>query len=202
MTMLVHASVYGRGFYPRGIGPQIFAEGCVSLLHEKYTEGIDTLESPESIHAFLRVMVHHAMLDHLVFYMRRPQEPLEGVDEEGQEIQKLDEAGRDAALRNLGASLVLLAEGDEWARAIENREFLEKAIAEYILTGGPRVLESGLWIQKTLENPKLTPEDVATARKTSARTAYRFMEKDNLAVIKKAKQLAVQKPKHAEARVS
>lgn len=203
MTMLVRASVHASGFYPRGIGPQIFADECISVLHEKYTQGIDTLESPENIHAFLSTTVRHAMIDLLLYYIRRPQEPLEKVDEEGQEILILDEpAARDAAFQHLAASIVFLADADEWTRAIENRDLLKKALAEHILSGDPHDAESGCWIQNTWENPKLTLEDIAKARKSSVRTVYRLLKDDNEAVVKIAKKLVVQKPKRAEARAS
>jgi hypothetical protein len=202
MTMLVRASVYGSGFYPRGLGPQVFADECISVLHEKYTQGIDTLESPESVHAFLGTTVRHAMIDQMLYYVRRPQEPLEKVDEEGQEIQILDEEGRDAALQRLAASIVLLAEGDEWARAIENRDLLKKALAIHTLSGNPHDAESGCWIQNTWENPSLSVEDIAKTRKSSVRTVYRLLIDDNNAVIKIAKNLVAQKPERAGARVS
>jgi hypothetical protein len=203
MTMLVRVSVHGSGFYPSNLGPDIFAEECISLLHEKYVEGIDTLESPESVHAFLGITAKRAMIDLLRYYIRRPQEPLEGVDKKGQEIQKLEErADRDAALGHLPTSLVLLAEGDEWARAIENRDLLKKALVEHVLSGDHRDVESGLWIENIWDDPNLTYEDVAEARKTSVRTAYRFLNHDNEAVMKIAKKLCTQEPKPAEVRVS
>jgi hypothetical protein len=201
MTMLVRASVYASGFYPRGIGPQIFADECISVLHEKYTHGIDTLELPDNIHAFLSRTVRHAMIDLLLYYIRRPQEPLERVDEEGQEIQVLDEEGRDAALQHLPASIVLMVDADAWARAIENRDLLRKALAEHVLSEAPDAVQSGLWVEKTWENPKLTFKEIAQARKTSVRTAYRFLKKDNKAVLNIAKKLVAQEPKRAEARV-
>ena len=115
------------------------------------------------------------MLDQLLYYSKQPQEPLEKMDAEGQEILIIDEAERNAAL--LPASVALLAEGDEWSRAIENRDLLRKALAEHVLSGDPHDAESGLWIQNTWENPKLTPGDIAKARQTSVRTAYRFFGK-------------------------
>ncbi len=202
MTMLVRVSVYGSRFYPRSHGAEIFAEDCTSTLHEKYTEGIDTLEIPENLHAFLRITVRHAMIDRLVYYVRRPQESLERMDEEGQEIQKLDEEGRDAAVRDLPASLGLLAEGDKWAKAIENRDLLKKALAQHVSSGDLRDAESGLWIENTWENPKIAFGDIANARKTSVRSAYRFLEEDNEAVMKIAKKLVAQERESAEMRVS
>src|SRR5713226_7601975 len=67
--------------------PEVFAGECISVLHEKYTQGIDTLESPENIRAFLGITVRHAMIDRMLYYTRRPQEPLERVDEKGQKMR-------------------------------------------------------------------------------------------------------------------
>jgi len=184
MTMLVRVSVYGSRFYPEGIGPQIFADECVSLLHEKYTEGIDTLQSPEAIHAFLGITAKRAIIDQWRYYIRRPQEPLERVDEEEEEIQILDELA-----------------ADEWMREIGNRDFLKEALAEYIVSKEGNIA-SGLWIQNTWENPALTFKDLAEARQTSERTARRFLEKDNKAVIKIAKRLIAKKPKRVDVHVS
>jgi len=181
--------------------PEVFAGECISVLHEKYTQGIDTLESPENIRAFLGITVRHAMIDRMLYYTRRPQEPLERVDEKGQKTEILDAEGS-GSIAAPGSLHRSSRRGRRMAGAIDNRDLLKKALAEHVLSGDPHDAESGCWIQNTWENPKLTLEEIAEARKSSVRTVYRLMKDDNEAVAKIAKNLVAQKPKRAGARVS
>ena len=196
IKILVRALVYGRCWYPRSCGPHIFADECISKASEKYVDGIDTLESPERLHAWLRTLVRFALIDELWHIVGQGHEeremvPLARKDEEGDEIELLEEdkGARDAAFRYLPASILLMIDADEWLGRIANRELLEKALEEHAQADP----ESASWVNKTWEDPELTVQDIAQFRACSLRTVYRLLRKDNKSMVIIAKRMSGKK---------
>jgi DNA-directed RNA polymerase specialized sigma24 family protein len=192
---LSRAFVFGRGLYPRSYGPDMSFEECISASSEKYTLGIDSLRSPENLHAWLRRMVRRALID-LFWHVRGQQkEEREMVpfgktvvrDEgEGEEVEVVaDKETRDAAFRHLPASLLLMVDGDMFAEKIENQELLRKALEEHA-EDNP---ESASWVATTWEDPALTVESIAQTRACSVRTVFRLLRHDNGELIRIARKM-------------
>jgi DNA-directed RNA polymerase specialized sigma24 family protein len=184
ITIIVRGLVYGRGLYFRSCGPDIFFDECVSKASEKYALGIDSLEHPKKLHAWLKRMVRCVLID-LFWEMRGQQEeerqfvPVEKKDKEGEQVIVLDqEETRAAALPHLPASTLLTIDAEVLEKLFGNWEFLKKVLEKHA-EDNP---DSAVCVQKTWEDVKV--RSIAQERGCSDRTVYRLLRHDNREIVR------------------
>jgi DNA-directed RNA polymerase specialized sigma24 family protein len=185
---IVRRLVFARGFGPPGQDRLALVDDITTDVVVKVYRYIDTLKQPEQLSDWLR---RTSMLTIIDAYKLEPEpaESLDKINDEGQEISRLDE-GKDriAALRNVGESLRIMADGKSWFMAIENRELLDKAAAIHS-RGTKRDFQSACWLKVTWDYPTVPLEKIAAHRKTTVDDVYHLLRHDNKKLIPIVKEL-------------